>query len=147
MKRTILLGGLAALSLTACATDQQAVPLIFGRTQNVGISVAGSVPDQGAHLSIGYTDRNIAIVPTTSPGGDRIRSMAGNGFEDALSVLGQFKANASGSTTVSAGLGTFFSTGLAARTLADGFRCEMGDCASDEDESGNSTAGNTTGPD
>lgn len=143
MKKMLMLSGIATLALGGCATGEQGMPLIFGRAQNVGISVAGSVPDQGAHLSIGYTDRNIAIVPTTSPGGDRIRSMAGDGFEDALSVLGQFKANASGGAEVSAGLGTFFSTGLAARTLADGFRCEMGDC--DGADEGNVT-GNGTGP-
>ena len=144
MKRTFLLGGAIGLSLVGCATAEEGMPLIFGRTQNVGISVAGSVPDQGAHLSIGYTDRNLALVPTTTSRGDRIRSMAGDGFEDTLSVLGQFKANASGGASVEAGLGTFFATGLAARSLADGFRCELGDCdGTDEEEEVNS---NTTGP-
>ena len=144
MIKTILLGGIAALSLASCTTDQQGMPLIFGRTQTVGISVAGTVPDQGAHLTIGFSDRNVAIVPTTSPGGDRIRSMAGDGFEDAMSVLGQFEANAKASD-VGAGLGTFFSTGLAARSLADGFRCKMGDCT-DDDTTGNSSQGNTAQP-
>lgn len=143
MNAKLLMGCLAVLPLAGCTTADQGMPLVFGRTQTVGISVAGTVPDQGAHVTIGFSDRNVAIVPTTSPGGDRVRSMAGDGFEDALSVLGQFEANANG-TNVSAGLGTFFSTGLAARSLADGFRCKMGDC-SDGDET--SSDGNTAAPD
>ena len=115
-----------ALSLGACAGTEQGIPLVFGRTQTVGIAVAGSVPDQGAHLTIGFTDRNIAVVPTTQSNGDPIRSEAtdanGRPFTDTLSVLGQFSARAKGGTEVSAGLGTFFSTGLASRNLAEGFR-------------------------
>jgi hypothetical protein len=123
MRKIILFG--SAMSLVGCATSQQGMPLIYGRTQTVGISVAGSVPDQGAHLTIGFSDRNIAIVPTTSPQGERIRGTGeGSNFEDALSVLGQFQANAKASD-VSAGLGTFFSTGNAARLLAEGFSCQM----------------------
>ncbi|MGQ0590340.1 MAG: hypothetical protein ACT4N8_12555 [Sphingosinicella sp.] len=116
----------AVLSLGACVGTEQGIPLVFGRTQTVGISVAGSVPDQGAHLTIGFTDRNIAVVPTTQSNGTAIRSQAtdadGHPFTDTLSVLGQFSAKARGGTEVSAGLGTFFSTGLAARNLAEGFR-------------------------
>jgi hypothetical protein len=127
MRKTILLGGLAAMSLTACTTADQPMPLIFARTQTVGVSVAGSVPDQGAHLTIGYSDRNLAIVPTTGRDGQPIRGIARDptnphaDFQDSLSVLGQFELSAK-AADVSAGLGTFFSTGMAARNLAEGFR-------------------------
>lgn len=125
MRKMILLAGLGA-ALAGCTTAQQGMPLIFARTQNVGVSVAASVPDQGAHLTIGFADRNIAIVPTTSPQGVAIRGVtpesSGGQFQDALSVLGQFEVTAKGSSSVEAGLGTFFSTGIAARNLAEGFR-------------------------
>jgi hypothetical protein len=124
MKKTLPLGGIAALTLAACTTAQQGMPLIFGRTQTVGVSVAATVPDQGAHLTLGFSDRNIAIVPTTTPSGELIRSNATE-FNDALSVLGQFEVTTAGGTQVSAGLGTFFSTGLAARNLAEGFRDKL----------------------
>src|SRR5687768_9118905 len=130
MKNKFLMCCMAALPLAACTTSDQAMPLVFARTQTVGVSVAGSVPDQGAHITIGYADRNLAVVPTTTPNGERIKSVATEGdqpFEDAYSVLGQFELSTD-AQQVSAGLGTFFSTGMASRTLAEGFRCKMGDC-------------------
>lgn len=141
-----LVTGLAGLPLGACTTADQPMPLVFGRSQTVGISVAGSVPDQGAHVTIGFSDRNVAVVPTTSPNGEAIRATATDGFNDALSVLGQFEANAA-AKDVNAGLGTFFSTGMASRLLAEGFSCKLGpnqgECAgSANDES----AGNSTDP-
>ena len=131
MRIKLLTAFLASLPLGACATGpDQSLPLVFARTQTAGVSVAGSVPDQGAHLTIGYSDRNLAVVPTTTAKGDPIKSVATEGdqpFEDAYSVLGQFELNAN-AQSVNAGLGTFFSTGMASRTLAEGFRCKMGDC-------------------
>lgn len=124
MRRTILLGGTAALMLTACTTTGQQMPLVFARTQTVGISIAGSVPDQGAHLTLGYSDRNLAVVPTATAGGELIRSTATENnqpFNDALSVLGQFEINGN-AARVETSLGTFFTTGLAARNVAEGFR-------------------------
>lgn len=129
MRKMILLGGSAALLLAGCTTGE-GMPLIFGRTQTVGVSVAGSVPDQGAHLTLGFSDRNVAIVPTSAPNGDPVRSVAPDPtvanaqFQDALSVLGQFEVNAN-AANVSTNLGTFFSTGLAARNLAEGFRDKL----------------------
>jgi hypothetical protein len=127
MIKAILLGGIAALSLTSCTTADQPTPLVFARTQTVGVSIAGTVPDQGAHLTLGYSDRNLAIVPTTTNQGAEIRSTATENnqpFNDALSVLGQFAINAKASN-VETSLGTFFSTGLAARNLAEGFRDKL----------------------
>jgi hypothetical protein len=126
--KIIVMAGLAMLPLAACTTADQPMPLIFGRTQTIGIGVQGSAADQGAAVTLGFNDRNIAIVPSTTMAGEAIRSVAsgeeGQQFTDALSVLGQFEANAEGAN-VSAGLGTFFSTGLAARNLAEGFRDKL----------------------
>lgn len=124
MKKTILLGGAALFALAGCASVDEPLPLVFARTQTVGVAVAGSVPDQGASLTLGFSDRNLAIVPTTTRGGQPIRSTAQGGFDDALSVLGQFEVNAN-ATEVETGLGTFFSTGGASRTLAAGFRAKL----------------------
>lgn len=126
MKKTLLLGGLAALSLAGCATTQVGSPLLFARTQTYGITIAGSVPDQGAQLTLGFGDRNLAIVPTTQSDGEQIRGTGeGSNYQDALSVLGQFEASGRASD-VSASMGTFFSTGNAARLLAQGFSCKLG---------------------
>lgn len=139
MNAKLLICCIAALPLAACTTADQPMPLVYARTQTVGISVAGSVPDQGANVTIGFADRNLAVVPTTSPNGDPIRATATNGFNDALSVLGQFEATAEG-TGVSAGLGTFFSTGMASSHLAAGFSCKMAptqdECTGASDEAG-----------
>jgi hypothetical protein len=90
------------------------------------MTLAGSVPDQGAQLTLGYGDRNLAVVPTTQTNGEAIRGTGqGSDFQDSLSVLGQFEASGKASD-VSASLGTFFSTGNAARLLAQGFSCKLG---------------------
>ncbi len=149
----ILMTCLPAILLAGCATTEVGAPLVFARTQTFGVDIAGSVPDQGAHLTMGFGDRNIAVVPTTQSNGDRIRGTGrGSGnFEDALSVLGQFEASGR-ADNVSATLGTFFSTGNASRLLAEGFSCKLGPTqdactgeASDEDDSGDA-AGNSTNP-
>ena len=116
----------AALPLAGCATSEQGSALIFARTQTFGVTIAGSVPDQGAQLTMGFGDRNLAVVPTTQSNGEQIRGTGeDSNFQDALSVLGQFEASGSGQN-VSASLGTFFSTGNASRLLAQGFSCRLG---------------------
>ena len=122
--RLVTGAALTALTLGACTTADQPMPLVFGRTQSIGIGVQGSAADQGASITLGFNDRNIAVVPTTTMAGNNIRSIATGEddlpFEDSLSVLGQFEANAK-ATDVGVSLGTFFSTGMAARNLAEGF--------------------------
>lgn len=135
MNGKLMICCIAALPLAACSTTEQGSPLIFARTQTYGMTIAGSVPDQGAQLTLGYGDRNLAIVPTTQSNGEQIRGTGQNSdFQDSLSVLGQFEASGRASD-VSASLGTFFSTGNAARVLAQGFSCErgpnQGDCNPD----------------
>jgi hypothetical protein len=112
------------MPLAACTTADQPMPLVFGRTQTVGIGVQGSAADGGGSVTLGFNDRNIAVVPTTTMKGEAIRASATDGFKDALSVLGQFSAKGS-AKEVGAALGTFFSTGMASRYLAEGFSCEM----------------------
>ena len=100
----LLATGASALLLGACTTADQPMPLVFGRTQSIGIGVQGSAADQGASITLGFNDRNIAVVPTTTMAGDKIRSIATDKdnlpFEDALvgsrSVRSQCQGDVSG---------------------------------------------------
>lgn len=116
--------------------------LVFGQSHTVGITVTGPSSGSGAEFTLGYKDRNIAIVPvtTTNADGTRIQLKAeGEEDVDAFSVLGQFSVGsgqtftaasggASGAApgSIQVGLGKFFATGMAARNLADGFAEQMG---------------------
>jgi hypothetical protein len=130
---------LAVVALAGCARPAGTM-LVFGQTQTVGITIGGSVVDQGAVFSLGYQDRNFAIVPATVPAADggstQVLSTVGSrdcGGDpkcpgeslDALSVLGQFEVSTD-SKTADVGLGKFFATGLAAQKLADGFSKKIG---------------------
>jgi hypothetical protein len=105
---------------------------MFGQTQTLGITINGSTTQQGAELTLGYRDFDIAVVPVsvTQSTGDvtQIKSTANpdksQSFEDALSVLGQFEANARAANP-EVGLGKFFATGTAAKVLADGFKAKL----------------------
>lgn len=119
----------AAVITSACSTQGNTM-LVFGQTQTLGISIGGSATDQGATFTLGYQDKNFAIVPATvrQPDGSstQVLSTVGNPknkagqSQDALSVLGQFSVNTS-TKSADVGLGKFFATGLAAQKLADGF--------------------------
>lgn len=117
-----LIGIAVVAAALGCTTEPKV--LVFGQSQNVGLSVGGSAPEQRAEITLGYKDYNIAVIPTS------VLSKApdANGeWEDSLSVLGQFELDAEAGTENSVGLGKFFATGGAARTLADGFRCKVSD--------------------
>jgi len=126
------------LFLSACAGSTENPPLVFGKSLTVGIGISGSTPEQSADLTLGVKSKNIAVVPVSltqqdgskamidSTGKDTSQNSTVREARDALSVLGQFEVKAQQSSpTVS--LGEFFATGAAARRLADGFACEMGE--------------------
>lgn len=119
------------LAVAGCSSTGES-SLIFGQANTLGISIGASAADQGGDLVLGYKGQNFAIVPVSvgQPDGSsaHIGAAVGDGFGDAYSVLGQFEAKSkTGVTTQSAGLGTFFATGLAAKRLSDGFAQKMGD--------------------
>ncbi len=115
-----------AISAAACSNVN--TPLLFGQTQTVGITINGSTTTQGGELTLGYRDYDIAIIPTTVTQGSgavtQLNATAGDGFSDALSVIGQFQVSAQGAGP-QVTLGKFFATGLAAKTLADGFKAQL----------------------
>lgn len=113
--------------LSGCASNQN-MPLVFGQMQTVGVSIGVGTSDQGADFVLGYKDKNVAIIPVTLEIEDgkraQITSNQGNGFKDSLSVLGQFEVQ-SDTSQGNVGLGKFFATGSAAKTLADGFKKKL----------------------
>jgi hypothetical protein len=130
----------AAVTAALCGCRSSPV-LVFGQSHSVGISIGGAASESGAELTLGYKDRDIAIVPVAIVPNEgatlkeaklvnsSVRSAAGAGQDtDALSVLGQFEVSAKGKDA-DVGLGKFFATGLAAQKLADGFACKLGDPA------------------
>jgi hypothetical protein len=113
--------------ITGCVSNQD-LPLIFGQSQTVGISIGAGAADQGADFVLGYKDKNVAIVPVTAKDLDgssvQVASKSGEEFEDALSVLGQFEVKTD-TAQGNVGLEKFFATGAAAKSLSDGFSCKL----------------------
>lgn len=113
--------------------------LIFGQQQTVGLQISATAPEQGASLTLGFSDRNIAIIPVAvkgrdpdAPEGDRYQRLgstnnltADSDINDAYSTIGQFEMNTGKNGTASVGLGKFFATGLAAQFLAEGFKAKL----------------------
>ena len=131
-----IIGSLALALLNGCSTPTN-LPLVFGQSHAVGISVGGNATEGGADITIGYRDRDIAVVPVTVQQEDgsrtQLEALTGADDSDAFSVLGQFSAKGSAGTESGASLGKFFATGIAARRLADGFACTMGACPEGND--------------
>jgi hypothetical protein len=130
MRRTTIMMSLAAMTLAGCATSSNnTLPLIFGQQNTLGVSMGGDASSQGVELTLGYKDRNIAFVPVVARDGagqlQFVNATASDGFRDSFSVLGQFSAEAD-SRAGKVGLGKFFATGMAARSLADGFSDAIG---------------------
>ncbi|WP_156826441.1 hypothetical protein [Marinobacterium rhizophilum] len=130
MKIKLPLVSIVVLGFTSgCAKNEVNMPLVFGQSHTVGVSISGPAADQGLDLTLGYKDKDFAIVPVTvvQANGDStlVKSTAEKNHQDALSVLGQFELNTD-AKQADVGLGKFFATGLAAKKLADGFAHKMG---------------------
>lgn len=140
---------IATLALNGCAEMPKNMPLLFGESITVGISIGSSAADQGVDFTLGFKSRDIAVIPVVAydkdgkperiyaevndktTGTESTESQGNRTLvtknpvnevvnKDSYSVLGQF-----GSTTdVSnkrVGLGKFFATGAAAQQLSEGF--------------------------
>ena len=135
IRRTkILLLASSIAVIAGCSADQE-TPLIFGQLDSYGLSFNAGTAAAGASLSVGYTGRNVAIIPVSynKGNGSRCRvEAAGPGFRDALSVFGQFEASSGpgegqqGNEQLATSLGKFFATGLAASNISDGFAAKLG---------------------
>ena len=121
-----------ALDVSSNSADKpktETQSLIFAAYVNFGLVLSGSVTESGGGLSLGYKDKDVAVIPVVSrQQGGHATTLLGetDGFFDALSVLGQFGADVKDdSAKIDVGLGKFFVTGLAAKTLADGFASKL----------------------
>jgi hypothetical protein len=119
-----------------------APPLIFAQSNTVGIGFTTAVvADQGANFTLGYTGRDIAFVPVMARNADGTLTRLGGRNQvgpdgkvtqrpqdavetDALSVLGQFEVDTA-TASIDFGLNRFFTTGMAARNLAEGFKAAI----------------------
>jgi|GEM_PF-2351339 len=109
-------------------------PLVFAQTNTLGIGMSTSVADQGVQFSLGYTGRDIAFVPVMIRSADgSVRRLGGRHGaqgpeppyeDDALSVFGQFRVDTA-TEAVQFGLRRFFTTGMAARRLSEGFKAAI----------------------
>jgi len=103
-------------------------PLIFVQAHTLGISATTTGSQATPELTLGYRDLDVALVPIVA-NGQLVQSNAvdaqGHNFPDAYSVLGQFNVNTAAGTAPNVGLGTFFATGGAARSLATGFAKQL----------------------
>lgn len=131
---TALIMIIALPALAACGNVDSA-HLVFGQQQSVGLDITTpSASSPGGSLSLGYKDKNIAVVPVAVKGdNDTYMRLGGanktNGgkedINDSYSTIGQFELNAGENGKPSVGLGKFFATGVAAQYLADGFRKKL----------------------
>jgi hypothetical protein len=136
MKETTIAALSIAAAVAALSGCSSSPSLVFGQSHTVGITMGGAASEAGAELSIGYKDRDIAVVPVAIVAKDgtlnkdgmvssQVSSENTDGYDtDSLSVLGQFQVDAN-TKDGTAGLGKFFATGLAAQKLADGFSCKL----------------------
>jgi hypothetical protein len=104
--------------------------LIFAQQDIRALAIDGSGLEAGVKFTLGYRDRNLALIPVVGrDASGKLVSLSGTNPDsgsDVLSVLGQFQGrdtvNESG---ISSGLHAFFTTGAAASYLSDGFKVKL----------------------
>ncbi len=121
MRTTMFVAAMCSFAvLSGCNTVD--TPLVFGKVNTFGASVAATAPDQGGNIVVGYRSANIAIVPVTATdrNGNVVRlrgHITGDAkANDAFSTFAHFEASAGAAKVC---LGDTFATGLAAQKIAD----------------------------
>ena len=133
MKKLNSILAIAGAMLLAACGNVDSAHFIFGQQQSVGLNISASAPEQGGSLSLGFKDRNIAVIPVVVKNQDGTYTLVGaanktgpeTDINDSYSALGQFELNSGQNGTASVGLGKFFATGIAAQKLADGFKANL----------------------
>jgi len=113
---------------SAATSSPYQSPLLFMRSDVVGIDIGGSLAQQGLQFVIGDSNRNLALIPVAARNGwDKAVPITGDAAEqdgsqlDTLSVIGQFKAETN-TAQLNVGLQRYFATGVAARNLSDALK-------------------------
>lgn len=106
-------------------------PLLFLRTDVLGFNIGGSLAEQGLKFDLGYTNRNLALIPVVAAGsGGKAVGLLGHvepsdtaarPLQDAYSVMGQFDTNTE-TARLGFGLERYFATGVAAYNLSESMR-------------------------
>lgn len=111
-------------------------PLLFLRSDVVGINIGGSLAEQGLKFDLGYTNRNLALIPVFAAGsGRKVVGLFGSveavgtatavptarPLQDAYSVMGQFDTSTE-TARLGFGLERYFATGVAAYNLSESMR-------------------------
>jgi hypothetical protein len=104
-------------------------PLVFMRNDVYGFDIGASVAEQGGQFALGYSSRNVALIPVVlvSADGQVSRLLAdgeGTGWRDAYSVMGQFRSDTE-TRRVGFNLERYFATGMAARNLGSGLQATI----------------------
>ena len=103
-------------------------PLVFSRNDVVGLDIGGAIAEQGMSFSLGWSTRNLALIPVVAPSaGQGVTSLFGAGEageSDSYSVVGQFESNTE-TRGLGIGLERFFATGVAAVKLGQGIRSAL----------------------
>lgn len=101
-------------------------PLVFGQYDMVGLNAAYSGTPSTFDLALGYSGRNIAIMPLFGEGKNGFESLGSGAGDtkDAFSVVGQFAADTA-TNAPDVGLNRFFATGVAAQKLSEGLRSRI----------------------
>ncbi|MDP1533679.1 MAG: hypothetical protein Q8N44_21500 [Rubrivivax sp.] len=122
-------GGKVAAGAAPATEAPYQSPLVFVRTDTIGINIGGSIVEQGMRFAIGADFNNVALIPPATRNGqgrhsDLYAIDAEGKRTDVLSVLGQFESTTA-TKGLNLGLKRYFATGLAARNLAQALGAEI----------------------
>jgi hypothetical protein len=102
------------------------MPLVFMRSDVLGLDMGGTGTQDGIAFTLGFSNRNLALIPTNARGPKgKLVSIAGDNQHggakqlDTLSVMGQFRVSTN-TKAFNLDLGRYFATGVAARNLGIG---------------------------
>lgn len=126
--RSIAFAAIAAPCFAACAEFPKE-SLLFASANTWGLTIGASSAETGGGVTLGYKGQDLALIPAYAIQNDgeaqSIGADAGTA-SDSLSVFAQFGSDTPTSTAGgTVGLQKFFSTGMAAQGLANGFACRL----------------------
>jgi len=112
-------------TVKAAADGPYQSPLLFMRTDVIGIDIGGTLAQHGLQFVLGYGNKNLALIPVVALDADgKPTNIAGTSDSpnsdqlDTMSVVGQFHARTD-TQGLDLGLDRYFATGIAARNLSD----------------------------
>ena len=79
---------IALISLTTllygCASPKANIPLVFGQSHTVGISIGGSAADQGVDFTLGYKDKELWVSPNNAHPNEKGQDIASSAIKEIL---------------------------------------------------------------